>query len=654
MSYLDAAGSYAGKLVGAVNPITSRPSAPLESLAILDSLQPSLMPRSSLHQGVVTGLSILAAKAASGGLQRVVTMIAPASGGLGARLGVEAAIAGVGALGTRLPNDPDAPLPVAIARSVSGWTVAAAVGGVLYDGGRLIEQRHGGSFRLRHLLFGGAATTALLLASRRMLQQRQQLLVPGPQPPAQKAIVVGATAAASVLVGRGLHLGNRASGQAINQWFGPGPSKRLASGLVNAALWGGGAAALYWAGIAKIGKSNEKLDHGYDAAPTHPTTSGGPNSEVAFDEIGREGRRYVTDLVTPELIESVMAEPAQQTPVRAFVGFNTDPLSFQRRAEMALDELERLGGFDRSTLLLVSATGTGWVDDAMIAAAELAARGDIASVCVQYGRYPSFLSVQKVAQGRRQFRLLLYGVRQRLRAMPPEQRPRVVIFGESLGAWTSSDSLLAGGELRFEHYGVERALWFGMPDMAAMGRKGKDGPANAVQTGVALVDNAEQLDVLSATEQEQVRAVILSHDNDPIAKLGTELIFRRPRWLGKERGRGVPSHLQWTPLVTFLQTAIDAANAMNLVPGQFFSTGHDYRGDTAWFVSHGLSFDVTPEQLARMETALRELELERHQRLEGGKDAAPKKTKGAQWFSRWLPHHGNGSTAKAASEQPAQ
>ena len=109
-----------------------------------------------------------------------------------------------------------------------------------------------------------------------------------------------------------------------------------------------GSAARDRALIAKIGKSNEKLD-GYERAPSHTTTSGGPHSAVPFDEIGREGRRYVTDIVPGEVIESVMGEPARHIPVRAFVGFNTDPLSFQRRAEMALDELERLGGFNRST-----------------------------------------------------------------------------------------------------------------------------------------------------------------------------------------------------------------------------------------------------------------------------------------------------------------
>jgi uncharacterized membrane protein len=137
-------------------------------------------------------------------------------------------------------------------------------------------------------------------------------------------------------------------------------------------------------------------------------------------------------VVTPELIEQVMGEPAVAQPIRTYVGFNSEPLYQTGRAELALAELERAGAFDRSHLLLVSPTGTGWVDYTLIEAAELLTRGDIATCCVQYGRYPSFLSVQKVALGRRQFRLLLWGVKQRLAGMPPEGRPRVLVFGESL------------------------------------------------------------------------------------------------------------------------------------------------------------------------------------------------------------------------------
>jgi uncharacterized membrane protein len=127
------------------------------------------------------------------------------------------------------------------------------------------------------------------------------------------------------------------------------------------------------------------------------------------------------------------------------VGFNSEPLYQTGRAELALAELARTGAFDRSHLLLISPTGTGWVDHTLIEAAELLTRGDIATCCIQYARYPSFLSIQKVALGRGQFRLLLWGVKQRLEERPPERRPRVLVFGESLGAWTSSDVIMYQG-----------------------------------------------------------------------------------------------------------------------------------------------------------------------------------------------------------------
>jgi len=110
---------------------------------------------------------------------------------------------------------------------------------------------------------------------------------------------------------------------------------------------------------------------------------------------------------------------------------------------------------------------------------------------------------------------------------------------------------------------------------------------------------------------------VLSHDNDPIAVLGPDLIVQRPPWLAAgQRGRGVPHTMRWQPLDTFLQTGMDAMNAMLSTPGQFASFGHDYRADMAQFVrdAYGLP-DATDGQLARIEAVLRSLEIERAERI---------------------------------------
>jgi hypothetical protein len=132
-----------------------------------------------------------------------------------------------------------------------------------------------------------------------------------------------------------------------------------------------------------------------------------------------------------------------------------------------------------------------------------------ASGCIQYGRYPSFLSVQKVALGRGQFRLLLWGVTQRLAGMPPERRPRVLVFGESMGAWTSSDVIMFQGIKGFDHYGIDRALWVGLPWLAKWSRSGMTrGSSTLVPEGtVGVFDHHDQLAALDADQRGRLRAV---------------------------------------------------------------------------------------------------------------------------------------------------
>lgn len=60
---------------------------------------------------------------------------------------------------------------------------------------------------------------------------------------------------------------------------------------------------------------------------------------------------------------------------------------------------------------------------------------------------------------------------------------------------------------------------------------------------------------------------------------------------------------------------IDAANAMRNTPGEFRSTGHDYRADTARFVAEGYRLPYTEDQMSAVEVELRRLEKERAARI---------------------------------------
>jgi uncharacterized membrane protein len=654
----------ARRLARWLNPVVASPAAPLETFAALDALGPSLMPRTSRLQGVSMGLSVLAARATTGAAERLTRAAAPADAPIGRLLAARAVIGGAGAALVALPERDGERLWAASLRSAGRLLRAGAAGGALHDLGSYVQQRYPAQRAIRPMVTSAALSGGLLWWGGRRLQAREAAVARWPLPQTTTLPATLATSYAVTAVGTGLTKAFVWSRGTMESYFGPGPGKRLLARLVNAGLWAAGATVLYNAGIAYVGRANEKVEPAYATPPPSPLVSGNAQSLLPFADLGQQGRRFVTDVVTPELIEEVMGEPAVAHPIRVYVGFNSEPLYQTGRAELALSELARTGAFDRSWLLLVSPTGTGWVDHTLIETAELLSRGDIATCCIQYGRYPSFLSVQKVALGQSQFRLLLWGVKQRLEERPPERRPKVLIFGESLGAWTSSDVVMFQGIEGFDHYGIDRALWVGLPWLAKWSRSGMTrGSSTLVPEGtVGVFDRHEQLAALDDDGRGRLRAVVLSHDNDPIAVFGPDLLIQRPPWLADgQRGRGVPQQMRWRPLVTFVQTAMDAANAMVSVPGKFGSFGHDYRADMVRFVADAYRFPAaTDQQVANIEQTLVSLELERAERVKaqraheappppahraagmdavGGVPLRTRRTGGARWLTRRRTRH---------------
>ncbi len=113
----------------------------------------------------------------------------------------------------------------------------------------------------------------------------------------------------------------------------------------------------------------------------------------------------------------------------------------------------------------------------------------------------------------------------------------------------------------------------------------------------------------------------LNHDNDPVAKFTPSMFCAMPDWLKTpDRGRGMNPHQRWLPGIAFWQGIIDTKNAATVVPGEFRSTGHDYRSDLASFVQVAYAFDdVTADQMERIEAKLRASEIERAENIAQGK-----------------------------------
>jgi hypothetical protein len=78
--------------------------------------------------------------------------------------------------------------------------------------------------------------------------------------------------------------------------------------------------------------------------------------------------------------------------------------------------------------------------------------------------------------------------------------------------------------------------------------------------------------------------------------------------------------MRWRPITTFFQSLVDMKNAQ--VPGVYRAWAHDYRSDLPRFLSEVFALPVAPDQLARIEAALRMRETVRERLFSPGLRAA--------------------------------
>ncbi|HEX6299834.1 MAG TPA: alpha/beta-hydrolase family protein [Acidimicrobiia bacterium] len=600
-----------------VNPVSGGPSAPLKADALLDSFGPSLMPRKSIHQGLAGGLALISAELIGRSVDLMARKIAPPDSPVVWRLGVRAAMAAGGAAVAGIRESDDEPTSRAALRSAGRLTAVAAGGGIIYEAGKDLERKVNWPLLPAATGFGGFSFVAWRMARELKTRQGVVLRWTDDDKPASLPGSLGIALGLGTL-GRVIGNGFLISRRSLGEYLGGEAGQVVVGRIFNLALWAAGAAAVYGFIVNRLSRLNGQVEANFSSPPSNEFVSGGPNSISPFEELGLQGRRFVTEVVSPSQIDETLGETGAVHPVRVYVGVESEPLYATGRSELALEEMDRLGAFDRKYLLLVSPTGTGWVNHTVTETAEILTRGDIATVCIQYGKAPSFLEIHGVSLGRAQFRQLLWGVRQRLIGVPEGRKPKVLVFGESLGAWSSSDVIMHLGIAGFDHYGIENALWFGLPGLAKWSRTGMREGRNPLtpKATVAAFDRFEQYEDLTDQDKRSLRAVIVDHDNDPISQMSLRLAVKRPPWLDGEPRRNVPEGMRWEPLVTFIQIIADAMNATVMIPGEYKSFGHDYRADTLDFLRAVYDLPpVTPEQSVAIQETLVRRELDRAGRI---------------------------------------
>ncbi len=339
------------------------------------------------------------------------------------------------------------------------------------------------------------------------------------------------------------------------------------------------------------------------AAPDQSARSGNPQSLIAWDSIGRMGKGFLSRGATAEDITAVTGRPAVE-PVRIYAGFNTaDTLA--GRAEFALADLIHAGGFERSTLVIATATGTGWLDPAAVEPLVYLQDGDVAIATIQYSYLPSWLTlIVEPDRSRRAARALFEVVYAHWTALPNDSRPNLYLFGLSLGALGSESSVEFISQ--FEDP-INGALWAGPPfastvwSQVVRGRVEGSPAWRPVFRDGSLIRFMTGEDGIATPDDAQwgrMRLLYLQQPSDPMSFFSPELAFRKPDWL-EDRGPDISPYFDWYPIVTFLQVMFDIPMATSVPAGY----GHTFTPDSyidAWLAILGPKDGWTQDDTLRI------------------------------------------------------
>ena len=383
-----------------------------------------------------------------------------------------------------------------------------------------------------------------------------------------------------VVIGRGIRGAYRWLARLLNRWIGRRAANAVGwiavAGLVYLVVTG-----LLLQGLVNVMNSAFSLRDTTTAEGVHqPTTSlrsGGPGSLIPWDTLGYQGRNFIGKGPTVSELDSFTHQQAME-PIRIYSGL-ASAADAQARADLAVRDLERAGGFQRKDLLVVTTTGSGWVDPALVDSFEYLTGGDSATVAMQYSYLPSWISYlvdqSKAQEAGRDLFDAVYGAWSQL---PQGQRPKLFVAGESLGSFGAEAAFSGEYDL---HNRTAGALFAGPPNFNTLFREfldHRDPGSPEVQPVykdgriVRFSNDPGTAIPPSGQPWDGSRVLYMMHPSDPIVWWSPHLIFSPPDWISETAGRDVLNAMIWIPFVTFWQVTADLPFSTGVPPGH----GHTY------------------------------------------------------------------------------
>ncbi len=307
--------------------------------------------------------------------------------------------------------------------------------------------------------------------------------------------------------------------------------------------------------------------------PLSVLRSGGVESLVAWDTLGRMGRSFVGTGPTIEDLNAYSGGGAIQ-PIRVYAGLKSAG-TLEERAQLVLDELIRTDAFNREVLVVATTTGTGFLDEDAVDPLEYVYNGDTAIAGVQYSYLPSWISLLADQQAVKETSQVVFDtVHGYWQTLPEDDRPELYLYGLSLGSF-GVEAILSSINILNEP--IDGAFLAGPPFVNPLhaqileDRDEGSAPWRPIyQNGRTVRFTAQEygLDIPTA-EWGPTRIVYLQHGSDPVVFFNRNLLFNSPDWLEHEdqRAPDVSDEMVWFPFVTMWQVAADLPAAGSVPEG---------------------------------------------------------------------------------------
>ena len=337
-----------------------------------------------------------------------------------------------------------------------------------------------------------------------------------------------------------------------------------------------------WAN-STYGASNTGSEPGV-VQPSSLFVSGGQDSLISWESLGWQGRTFTAGATKAADLEAFSGQGVEAVePIRVYAGLrsaDSDP----ERAALVVHELERTGAAEREIVVVAGTTGTGFIDPEAATAIEYIHNGDTAIAGMQYSYLPSWISFMVDKEKAAASATVIYqAVEAWWSQLPESGRPRLIVFGESLGSYGSESSINGASvdaSMRRIVEGADGVLWAGPTEPNPVWGQLIDAREPGTPVWRPVYDNGAMARVANTTDEIDAddngwatpRVLHLHHPSDPVGYWSWDTLWKRPEWTREPIGYDVSPRVTWYPFVTFWQVVADLMAGFD-APAGF---GHNY------------------------------------------------------------------------------